>query len=67
MLFLVHKNWEWKSVNQFLSALRASNCLFMVAGVLMAMTILWVLEEDEDNRVKYAFSKRQKKWWHFCK
>ena len=55
-----------KSVNRFLGALRASDYLFMVVGVLMAMTILWILKEDEDNRVKYAFSKR-KKWWYFRK
>ena len=61
MLFLVHKNWEWKSVNRFLGALRASNWLFMVVGVLMAIAILWILEEDEDNRVKYAFSKKKEK------
>ena len=60
MLFLVHKNWERKSVNWFLSALRVSNWLFMVLGVLMAMTILWILEEDEGDRVKYAFSKKKK-------
>ena len=61
MLFLVHKNWERKSVNRFLGALRASNWLFMVVGVLMAMTILWILEEDEGDRVKYAFSKKKEK------
>ena len=60
MLFLVHKNWERKSVNRFLCALRFSNWLFMVVGVLTAMTILWILEEDEGDRVKYAFSKRKK-------
>ena len=49
---------ECKSI---LGALRASNWLFMVVGVLMAMTILWILEEDEDNRVKYVFSKKQEK------
>ena len=59
MLFLVHKNWERNSVNRFLGALRASNWLFMVVGVLMAMTILWILEEDEGNRVKYAFSEKK--------
>jgi len=32
--------------------------LFMVVGVLMAMAILRILEDD---RVKYAFSKRKKK------
>ena len=64
MLFLVHKNWERKSVNRFLGALRASNWLFMVVGVLMAMAILWILEEDEGDKVKYAFSKK-KKWWYF--
>ena len=58
MLFLVHKNWERKSVNQFLGALRASNWLFMVVGVLMTMTILWILEEDESDIVKYAFLKK---------
>ena len=61
MLFLVHKNWERKSVNRFLGALRASNWLFMVVGVLMIMAILWILEEDEGGRVKYAFSKEMKK------
>ena len=60
MLFLVHKNWERKSVNRFLGALRASNWLFMVVGILMAMTILWILEEDEGGRVKYAFSEEKK-------
>ena len=59
MLFLVHKNWKRKSVNRFLSSLRASNCLFMVVGILMVMTILWILEEDEGDRVKYAFSKKK--------
>ena len=59
MLFLVHKDWERKSVNRFLGALRVSNWLFMVVGVLMAMTILWILEEDEGDRVKYAFSKKK--------
>ena len=32
----------------------------MVVGVLMAMTILWILEEDEGDIVKYAFSKEKK-------
>ena len=32
----------------------------MVVGVLMAMSILWILEEDGGDRVKYAFSKRKK-------
>ena len=32
----------------------------MVVGVLMAMTILWILEEDEGDRVKYAFKKKMK-------
>ena len=59
MLFLVHKNWERKSVNQFLGTLRALNWLFMVVGVLMAMTILWILEEDETDKIKYAFSKKK--------
>ena len=59
MLFLVHKNWEIKSVNRFLGALRASNWLFMVVGVLMTMSTLWILEEDEGYRVKYAFSKKK--------
>ena len=58
MLFLAHKNWERKSINRFLGALRASNWLFMVVGVLMAMTILWILKEDEGDRVKYAFKKK---------
>ena len=66
MLFLVHTNWERKSVNRFLGALKASNWLFMVVGVLMAMTILWILEKYEGYRVKYAFSKKkEKKCWHF--
>ena len=60
MLFLVHKNWERKNVNRFLGALRASIWLSMVVGVLMAMTILWILEEDEGDRVKMPFSKRKK-------
>ena len=60
MLFLVHKNWERNSVNRFLGALKASNWLFMVVGVLTAMAILWILEEDKGDRVKYAFSKRKK-------
>ena len=64
MLFLVHKNWEKKSVNWFLGALRVLNWLFMVVGVLMAITILWILEKDEGDKVKYAFSKRKKRW-HF--
>ena len=59
--FLVHTNWERKSVNRFLGALKASNWLLMVVGVLMAMTILWMLKEDEGDRVKYAFSKKKKK------
>ena len=59
MLFLVHKNWERNSVNRFLGALRASNWLFMVVGVLMTMTILWILEEDGGDWVKYAFSKKK--------
>ena len=46
---------ECKSI---LGALRVSNWLFMVVGVLMAITILWILEEDEGDRVKYAFSKK---------
>ena len=58
MLFLLHKNWERMSVNRFLCALRASNWLFMVVGVLMAMAILWILEEYEGDRVKYAFKKK---------
>ena len=58
-MFLVHKDWERKSVNRFVGTLRASNWLFMVVGVLMAMTILWILEEDENDRVKYAFSKKK--------
>ena len=61
MLFLVHKNWERKSVNRFLGALRVSNWLFMVVDVLMAIAILWILEENEGDRVKYAFSKKKKK------
>ena len=61
MLFLVHKNWLRKSVNRFLGTLRASNWLFMVVGVFMAMAILWILEEDEGDRVKYAFKKKQTK------
>ena len=32
----------------------------MVVGVLMAMAILWILEKDEGDRVKYAFSKEKK-------
>ena len=32
----------------------------MVVGVLMAMAVLWILEEDEGDRIKYAFSKRKK-------
>ena len=60
MLFLVHKNWIRKSVNRFLGTLKASNWLFMVVGILMAMTLLWILEEDECDRVKYAFLKRKK-------
>ena len=60
MLFLVHKNWERKSVNRFLGALKVSNWMFIVVDVLMAMTILWILEEDEGDRVKFAFLK--KKW-----
>ena len=59
MLFLVHKNWERKSVNRFLGAIRDSNWLFMVVGILMAMAMLWLLEEDEGDRVKYAFSKKK--------
>ena len=46
------------SQNRFLGALRASNGLFMVVGVLMAMTILLILEKDEDERVKNLFSKK---------
>ena len=52
MLFLVHKNWETKSVNRFLGALRASNWLFIVVGVSMAIAILWIFEEDEGDRAK---------------
>ena len=63
MLFLVHKNWEKMSVNWFLGALIALNWLFMVVGVLMTITILWILEKDEGDRVKYIFSK--KKWLYF--
>ena len=60
MLFLFHKNWEWNSVNRFVGALKASNWFFIVVGVLMTTT-LWILEEYEDNIVKYAFSKKKKK------
>ena len=42
-----------------MGALRASNWLFMVVGVLMTKTILWLLEEDKGDRVKYAFSKKK--------
>ena len=33
----------------------------MVVGVLMVIAILWILEENEGNRVKYAFSKKKRK------
>ena len=36
----LHKKWFTKSENQILGALRASNWLFMVVDVLMAMAIL---------------------------
>ena len=32
----------------------------MVVGVLIEMTILWILEENEGDRVKYAISKEKK-------
>ena len=51
ILFLVHKNWERKNVNRILAALRASNWLFMVVSVLMAMVILWIIEEDEGDGI----------------
>ena len=63
MLFLVHKKWDRRSKNRFLCALRASNWLYMVVCVLIEMTILQILDENEDERVKNLFSKK----WYFCK
>ena len=49
-----------KSKNWNFGVLRTSNWLFMVVSVLIAMALLWILEEDEGDRVKYAFSKKKK-------
>ena len=48
-----------KSKNRNFGALRALNWLFMVVNVLMAMTILYILGEDEDDKVKDSFSKNK--------
>ncbi|KAG5388599.1 hypothetical protein IGI04_030140, partial [Brassica rapa subsp. trilocularis] len=42
--------FEKRSKNRNFGALRASNWLFMLVSVLMAMTILEILGEDEDDK-----------------
>ena len=41
----------------FLGSLRASNWLFKVVSVVWQLTILYILDEDEDedDRVKHSF------------
>ena len=50
-----------KSKNRNFGALRASNWLFMLVSVLMAMTILEILGEDEDDKVKEYFAQKERK------
>lgn len=47
-----------KSKNQNFGAIKASNWLFIVVGLLMEMIILSILGEDENDKVKISFSKK---------